>query len=372
MNSKRLKGIGILFLSIIYLATSCLANFSFATTNAGENVAEGQYYIKNKNTSLYVGVLDYYSIVLSSLQGSSEMQRWELEYVSDGYYNIRSVYSDYYLTAASTLTEGADITEQALSSTTNNAQLWKFTDLESGQFATYKEYKISAKTHENTDLALVNDNYLTSYGYSLVQDTYTLDSVFYDEWVLIPIKDAYVVGINSTTSKHAYHSTGLNYIKELLDSEYYNTSIVSYDTTNVYSVTSHMENSNIFIMRSMGDSDDLGTYVRLSDGGMLFLHSWDIYNYEENNGINLSECELAVFAGCYTANHLTQSLPQAAVDAGADYAVGFGTDPECSEIAEWTKIFTIYYMDGEDVDTAALDAALEREDEELYHYHVFE
>ena len=69
MSSRRIKNIGIMLLCAIYLMTSCFVATAFATSSDAMNVEEGKYYIKNKASGLYMGGLDFYSIVHSNLDG---------------------------------------------------------------------------------------------------------------------------------------------------------------------------------------------------------------------------------------------------------------------------------------------------------------
>jgi hypothetical protein len=52
-------------------------------------------------------------------------------------------------------------------------------------------------------------------------------------------------------------------------------------------------------------------------------------------------------------------LPQAAVDAGAVCAIGFGDDAICEDINDWTWSFSARYADKQSVSDAAYGAAFD-------------
>jgi hypothetical protein len=126
-----------------------------------------------------------------------------------------------------------------------------------------------------------------------------------------------------------------------------------------------MENSRIFISRSHGDFDENGTFLRLwlessydsnsDDIKIAALHETDIYDYENQTAkIDLSECDIALFIGCYTGYDAVYPLNIAAVDAGADYAIGFSDTIICGAANDWTreffKLYDLLYQQGEPID----------------------
>lgn len=63
--------------------------------------------------------------------------------------------------------------------------------------------------------------------------------------------------------------------------------------------------------------------------------------------MNLSNCDVMLFVGCMTANDKGTSLVHAAVDAGAEAAIGFRTIIYCEQANEWTKGFFSEYIEHE-------------------------
>ena len=75
--------------------------------------------------------------------------------------------------------------------------------------------------------------------------------------------------------------------------------------------------------------------------------------------IDLSDCELMLFVGCETAAAEGMSLPDAAVAAGADCAIGFKTGINCGLANIWIEKFFEFYSQGHSVDYSADEAARE-------------
>lgn len=105
-----------------------------------------------------------------------------------------------------------------------------------------------------------------------------------------------------------------------------------------------MENASIFVSRSHGGYDSTGTYIRLyKEGTSSYLGSSDIYNGTAL--VDLSSMEVAIFAGCHTAANLEtgKNLPDACVNAGATYAIGFDDIIYCNDANDWIRCFFNYY-----------------------------
>ena len=120
-------------------------------------------------------------------------------------------------------------------------------------------------------------------------------------------------------------------------------------------VQNKMSNAKIYVSRSHGGHDTAGTYIIL---GKEYLGTSEIYDYSTNTAVvDLSNCDLMLFVACETAAHETQSLPDAAVAAGAKAAIGFKDNIVCSTANEWVKYFFEYYAQGFTVQDAANLAA---------------
>ena len=73
MTSKKFKSIMSLLLSIVLIFTICLSNFSFATVSSNNEIIYSQkYYVRNKQTGLYMGGVDYTSIVQTAFEPNTD------------------------------------------------------------------------------------------------------------------------------------------------------------------------------------------------------------------------------------------------------------------------------------------------------------
>ena len=96
---------------------------------------------------------------------------------------------------------------------------------------------------------------------------------------------------------------------------------------------------------------------------------YNLYFFDQNiPTTDLSNCEIALFVGCETAAHATQSLHHAADLAGAKVAIGFKDSIACSDANTWTETFVDEYSKGTSVTMAAQRAAQKCEDIRLYEY----
>lgn len=73
--------------------------------------------------------------------------------------------------------------------------------------------------------------------------------------------------------------------------------------------------------------------------------------------VDLTNCDLMLFVGCYTGTNDNTSLPYAAVAAGADCAVGFMDTINWVVADEWTEFFFNYYENGFSVERACYQAS---------------
>jgi len=213
-------------------------------------------------------------------------------------------------------------------------------------------YYIQAKSQESSNMVLKRNYMLGLYGYDLIQscDIYDYDA----EWSLEEVRYVNLIGIASDCNHtNSFAASNGAFISNGFVSAYYTpTSITSLELKN------YLINSDVIIFRSSGGYDSIGTYMYLNETATTWFHSWDIYNYNGNSGINMNDCEVAVFAGPQTANHETQSLPESAVNAGADIAIGFKKAVLSGELELWTERFSRLYASGTAADESAYSAAI--------------
>jgi hypothetical protein len=139
-----------------------------------------------------------------------------------------------------------------------------------------------------------------------------------------------------------------------------------------------MEDCRIYVSRSHGDVDSNGCFMRTESGDAGKLYATDIYNFSAQTAlVDLSNCDLMLFVACKAGAHETQSLPHAAVAAGAEVAIGFKEEIACgrenSPANEWTTAFIEYYFAGYSLDEAARYAAQDYDESTgLHSYRIVE
>ena len=112
---------------------------------------DGIVFLQNKYNSNFLQT-DIGSITNMGNYNGSEVQQWELSYYrTEGYYKIKNVNSELYLTAPDTSSTYEDIIQQSFSTSTADRQIWEFTKKDDGS------YRIRAKSHFNTSLSLYRD-----------------------------------------------------------------------------------------------------------------------------------------------------------------------------------------------------------------------
>ena len=119
-----------------------------------------------------------------------------------------------------------------------------------------------------------------------------------------------------------------------------------------------MVESKMFVILAHGNAREeagkiIGKNVLLDGLGHVFLETEDIYDFETDECLDLSNSEVVIFLGCQTANHPTESLPEAAFWAGADYAIGFLENIKLSGANAWIEAFAESYVAGFDIEESA-------------------
>ena len=255
---------------------------------------EGIYFIENKELdSKFVQIDDSVS---SSTNGAilelwdidgGDYQKWELDYMSSGYYKIISVESGKVLTAPSAVNDSITQANYTGAST----QLWKITTAADGI------YRLSPKS---------NPSYYMSAGTGVLLENgrnvelRTSQSDGKDEWYLyLNGTEAMLMGIYANFHDH---TTALAKImSNLLTCGYESFNFIATDYISRSDLQNSMEASEIYVSRSHGNVDDNGTYIILAKNNTSWIHSNDIYNFSTNTPvIDLSDCDLALFIACYT------------------------------------------------------------------------
>ena len=157
-----------------------------------------------------------------------------------------------------------------------------------------------------------------------------------------------VIMIGIANSNHD-HSTAFTIISPYFANHGYTNYIYAPTTLTENAVkTMISSNASVFITRSHGGADSLGTHIKLDD---LSTGSQRFYSGSSMNGLNLSAKKLIAFIGCSTAEG-TSNLPSVAVNKGAATALGFATTINCDLANQWTEDFFYLLYQGMSVSTA--------------------
>lgn len=304
---------------------------------------DGYYHIENRATESYLApngsTLQGADIVLST--DADPWTVWELTYVSDGYYQVRSVQSYWWL---GTDSEDGSIQQISLS---EDSTKWRFVSCPGGNFA------IECAAAPIDGYVLASPSINSPAGTTVIQTMYSSGSNRNDEWKLIPHGgDAFMLGVLDRSGGHDHGSVYYEIQNDLMRLRYFNQSVQLVDNIHPETVSTILSTTRFFISRGHGDSDVDTTCIVLGED--VHFYGTNIYDFDaEQAKIDMSGCDVALFIGCKTGNHATQSLPDAAVAAGADCAIGFTTTIGCGNANTWLEEFISYYVaaDG-DVDAA--------------------
>lgn len=324
-------------------------------------VPNGSYYFRNGDLGNYMrtknGSTANNAIIESDAINGSKDQLWTCTYLHNGYYRIISENSHKAISVQIGKEDDADTALVQTTSSANHQQQWKITKTSHGM------YKIKARSSESysTDLCMAaGSGILTSSGRNVEQRKYVDDSNYKDEWILqSPGNATFLLGIEETGLGHDHVSCFTDVMGHLSGTQYNNYNIIYTNYISVPNARSNIANAKIVVTRSHGGFDANGTYICLSNTDTQSnLGSSEIYNFSTSTPVvDLSNCELILFVACYTGNHNTQSLPHAAVKAGAKCSVGFEKELWCTTANDWINYFFEYYIQGFDVETACLKAS---------------
>ncbi|MBQ7380065.1 MAG: RICIN domain-containing protein [Clostridia bacterium] len=303
---------------------------------------DGYYSVKNCGSGESIYTDSYLEGAQQEANSSCQTLQtgWYLEYAFEGYYRIKSAYNGLYLNATS---YSVSQTSQSLLST-----YWRFVEAEgsSSDDPHYNMVNLSEQL-EGKVLAVSFDS-----NTSVIMDDETNINYYLDEWNLIPWgRDAYMLGILDRTVGHDHDSVFYEIQDELNMLGYTYQTIRSADYMFLEDVEAVLSSVKFFAFRGHGLSMSDKTGISI---GSNSVYSTSIYDFgNEEPILDMSECDIALFIGCETGNHDTQSLPDAAVKAGADCAIGFTTTIGCGNANTWLEEFISYYVAANgDVDAA--------------------
>ncbi len=317
------------------------------------NIAEGKYFIANKAYELYMQLDATYAPNYSTSAEIIEMlafngeswQGWILEHVGDGYYKIISEKSGWVLSIQGESFDTGSLSLVQKAYTGLPQQEWKISLSSSGAYV----FRPKSAVNSSFDWCMSGG----VIDYTVRQFEYANDSDYIDEWYLFNTfgSDAMLMGI--TITNHSQYPVYGSIMPRLLDLGYSDFNYILTDSISSQNVLNGMENAHIYVSMSHGYSDETGGHLLLCEDGTSELHAFDIYNFSTNTAlIDLSDCELMIFIACYSGAHDTKSLPHAAVQAGAQNAIGFQEEVVCSESFTWLECFFKYYALGYNIEQA--------------------
>ena len=320
--------------------------------NVTARLADGVYFLRNCQSERCMQIDNDASISssgavyeLCEFDGDDD-QRWNIAYVSDGFYKITSVASGLAATAPSSA--GNSITQTAY--TESDRQLWRITSSEDCM------YKLSPRSNTSYNMA-VGSGVTASGGQRVIARSLHADSK--DEWYLCRINGTEAMLMGISASGHNHKTALGNIMPGILKCGCKNFNFIATDQISRSRVKNSMADAKIYVSRSHGNTDADGSYILLADDGTSWIHSDDIYDFASREPlVDLSDCDLMLFVACYTGANESTSLPHAAVAAGAKYAIGFKKSIGCETANQWLEYFFDYYSQGYSVELSANYAAL--------------
>ena len=337
-------------------------------------IQEGTYFFQNKRLGTYMTVYDPSTpnqsangaaLLVDSFEGEP-YQKFILEHIEDGYYKIKtscgkvvSLHQDYtnaqrYLWQAFYLGE--------------SYQQWKFEKTARGS------YIIRLKSAESyaTDWCMGASDTPGSVGLNVLQQAYTDDTDYKDEWTLIPLDDYSMIfcGIpgsdtdDGTVDAHDHTSGLIDARCKLFLDGYNNIQLIS-SALSVETFRSYLNEANVIVTRSHAGIvvANTGTYISLNDE-IIDGYAKRFYSYGRLIGdspIGIEEedfygnLQLVLFIGCNTGygGVDANNLPSAITAKGANTAIGVNGTIYCSDANNWVETFFNKLLEGKTVQQAS-------------------
>ena len=323
-------------------------------------IETGTYFLVNKSLSKYVCAQPYtsgYSDLLGweDFAGANH-QKWVFTYIGDGMYTIHSrnyteEYTDnHYLCIREGYTSNNP--EVALHpGPVTDYMIWRIELTEAG------DYRIIPKTGLSSGSVLSIASTAPS---KVIHTTYTEDERYRCEWQIYKNDNiAFLLGIKDKDPDHDHSSTHYEIEPGLRNKGYTDIYRVITSEMSKQDFLTNLEMCEIFVFRGHGDVTGEGeSYIVTDKAQTIKVKAGDIYDYA--NGVakvDLSGCEILLFVACYTASG-SQNIAEAAVLAGAKFAIGFKDEILCKSARDFVKLFVEYCNAGASHRYAAEQAAL--------------
>ena len=329
-------------------------------------LANGTYFIKNAQLNGYMQIdndtasngYNTNNAILELFAFDGEAyQQWNIEYLHNGYYSIKSERSSKAVTVISGKEHTVDWTLVQSDYTASDRQQWSISATSGGRYV----IKAASSYGASNNLVMSLGGGSGVNGRDVLQGKYVNNNSYLDEWFLYKIggQDVMFLSIRDADGSDFYSGFGnsFGYL-----------SSIGYDEFNFIKTTYitkqnclyQMGNASIFVIDTHGNYElNEETHVKLTmfSGDSEKLSSKDIFD-DGSPKVDLSSLELAIFAGCHTGENADthKNLPDAAVRAGAQYAIGFTGEIYTDETNLWIKHFFYYYCKGYSVQEACKEA----------------
>ena len=336
--------------------------------SVGQTIAPETYHIMNIASDRYIdiegGSANNNAYIQESDYHENNYAKWIFDYDGEGYYTIRSVYSNKYLSAVSA-NGGAIVQTNVIS----NLARWRVMVTADGN------YKFVAKLTSN-NMVLSLPSLSENTGTNLVLQEYVDESskpeynftpLYTDEWLLQLKRDVSLLSVHSEANITDFF-------------------------VQVESDLTTMGYSDIFSQRTFISDKVILNHMAHSKISVIVTHGMPEYFVASNDNITIDELsalpedafeysDLVVFSACFsgvggnTDRERARNVVNAICAHGAKTVIGFEIAVNAGEFDKWCEYFFDFLRQGNTVGTAAnlanenlypSDQYQERTTEEIY------
>jgi len=157
-------------------------NFYETMINLCVTIPDGTYFIKNKMVGCFVDIEDAIMASGTNIIGTdyqaSDTQRWIINYISEGFYSIKSAEDQNYYLGVENDSSSNNANIVLRNGTLSRGMKWKIEKTARGT------YKLISHSGQSSSRALTSSAAPLESGYALTQTTYTNNDDYSDEWEL--------------------------------------------------------------------------------------------------------------------------------------------------------------------------------------------
>gem|GEM_PF-4979669 len=303
-------------------------------------VENGTYFLYNRKLERYLQIdpaSNSSYMELWTLDGDDD-QKWEISYLHNGYYKIKSVSSGLSLgiQSGSEDSNGARVLQESY--TANARQQWAFS------WSSNDYIVIRPRSGENYSTDWVMSaawGLIDGDGREVVQRAYS-STDRKEEWAFVPFVDGRLISI--PFAGH-YHDTTLNIVNNYISSYIYTKNELLFTEKSELALAD-IASSKLFYIRTHGSK----TSIVFSNGNM----TTNMVDNLVSNG--LSGCDLIFYGACLTGQGGqtdSSNLVNKTYSKGAAAVLGFQQEVYCLEVNAWATVFFEHYSDGDSADTSA-------------------